>query len=396
MKLLFISANHHGRGTYVRMMHLGKHLVQLGHDVTLAYTGDNYFRPFFGGENGYKTIGLPSAFNRLNLDNGASPIAVHWLKGYVKREKFELIHGFKYYPVVHSVGLHAQLEHGIPFISDWADFFSIAENRLLFKVPFYREFMRRKELMVRQQADAVTVISRPMQKMLLQNDSIKKDNILYLPGGAPVDQINPMDMHSCRRHIGISEDGFYFGYMGTTLCDELLPFLKAFSHLPDDPKIKLIIMGASPEKMKNILALAGVDTSRVILAGFVPEDDVGDWLGALNVSLLPMLEKEYNYYRWPNKIGYYMAAACPVIASSVGEVPSVFDKGDIGWLVDNSEEQIHQAMLEAVDKPYLYIEKGLFARHIAETSYSWQSLAKELSNFYSQITTKKERSYAKA
>ncbi len=396
MRILLACGNKHGRGTYVRVMHLAKHLAQLGHDVTLAYNGENYFRASFGRENGYKIIGLPCVFNRLNLDNGASPIAVNWLKDYVKKANFELIHGFEYYPVVHSVGRYLQLKYGIPYISDWADFFSIAESRLLFKIPLYREFLRRKELKVRQQADAVTVISQQMQRFLLQNDLVKTERILYLPGGAPVDQIKERDRLSCRNRIDLSEDGFYFGYMGTTLFEELLPFLKAFSRLSKNKNVKLVIMGASPEKMKKILAATDVDITNTTLAGFVPEKDVELWLGALDVTLLPMLDKAYNCYRWPNKIGYYMAAARPVIASSVGEVESVFKKGNIGWLVDNSEEHIHHAMLEAVDNPSLGIEKGIFARHIAETKYTWQSFAEELSNYYSQIVVKKENLYAGA
>jgi len=376
-------------------MHLGKHLVSLGHKVTLAYNGNSGFLPSFGEEFGYEIIGLPSFFNRLNLDYGADPLAVQWLKSYVKNRKFDLIHGFEYYPIVHLVGRQAQ-KMGIPYVSDWADFFSTADSRLLFKIPFYRSFIKQKELQTRRQADAVTVISQLMRRYLLEYDWIKSEKILYLPGGAPVDQINPEDLKKCRQRLCIEEDAFYIGYMGTSLFEELMPFLKAYAGLPDQPKTRLIIMGAPAKKMNGILKEVGIAPHKVILPGFVPESEVGCWLSALNICMLPLLDKEYNYYRWPNKIGYYMAAGKPVIASSVGEVLSVFKKGDVGWLVDNSVEKIRHAFLEAVNDPERCREKGLTARQIAEIDFSWESLASEVSNFYLQVISNKEWKNAKA
>jgi len=215
------------------------------------------------------------------------------------------------------------------------------------------------------------------------------ERVILLPGGAPVHRLEPLDMEACRGKVGISADGVVFGYMGSWLTEELIPFIEALALLRKKLDPKMLIMGNASEELKSYVLAKGLE-ERVIIKGFIEESLINQYLCACNALLIPMIDNRYNSSRWPNKIGDYMACGRPVIASKVGDIPLVFEMGEIGYMVNENVENISGAMGNIIDNhSNIQARFGANARKLAEESMSWDVLSCGLSAFYEDLMMNK-------
>ena len=384
MRIFFFCGSEYGVGTFVRAREFARAFHRKGHLVVLGYLGKKLLEVEKREEQGFLEIGFPRFLNRANLDHLASPMAVHAAKKLVEEVKFDVVHGFEHYAAIHYAAEHARNVHGAIYVTDWADWISTSSKRKFYTLPGGRKYLRWLERRAKLSADGVTAISH-----ILQAEAVKigqpSEKVIFLPGGAPACRLQPLDMKKCRIGLDISHEGTIFGYMGSWLTEELIPFLEAFSLLTQQPKPKMLIMGNSSEELKNYVASKGLK-DRVMITGFVEEAVMNQHLCACNALLIPMIDNEYNRSRWPNKIGDYMACGRPIIASAVGEVPSVFEMGNIGYMVNESIESICEAMTNITDNDGNIQEIfGSTAHTIAKERISWDALAEKLSSFYEAL-----------
>ncbi|BFM16507.1 hypothetical protein R50073_26900 [Maricurvus nonylphenolicus] len=386
MKILLLCGSSYGIGTFVRARELARWLVEFGHEVVLGYKGNRKFRAEIYERDGVKEIGIPSFLNRIDLDTMASPIGHYWIKRYIKKNRFDVVHGFEHYSIVHSAGIYAVKRWNSLYISDWADWFSSADERTLFKVPGYRTYMSKKEESVKKNAHGVTVISRELEKRAAALH--KADRVMYLPGGAPVDRLQPMNKSDCRNKIAISQSEMVYGYLGSFLADELIPFLNAFKEISNEIEARFIVVGKICEALKDYAIAEGIE-DRVIFTGYVSDEEVNQYLCACDAFVLPLRDTDYNRSRWPNKIGDYMASGRPVICSNVGEMKQVLMSAEIGIGVGDCISEMYKAMnIYVLDEKKKETE-GKNARKLAEESFAWELLTRRLENFYYDLLEKR-------
>ncbi len=116
------------------------------------------------------------------------------------------------------------------------------------------------------------------------------------------------------------------------------------------PDIQFLLVGGGDDEM--MLRRAAEGLSNLVFTGFV--DNVGDYLAALDVFILPS-----------NKEGLgsilldAMEQRLPVIASRVGGVPAIVHDGENGILIDPGQpEQLKAGILRLRDAPELRREFG--------------------------------------
>lgn len=381
MKILFICANDYYCGTFIRAYYLSLALQSLGHEIVLAYNGESSFFSTARTISSIKLFGLPSILNRLNLDRGASPLGVWSARCLIKKEAFDIIHGFEYYPIVHLSGKYAQRTHKALYVSDWADYFSKAESRPLFDLLKARGIIAAQEHRVRKEADCVTVISKSLYHQTIELGREPED-ILFLPAGTPIEAIKHADLTpaDCRKEAGLEGFPFLFGFLGSNLVEEIIPFLEAFADSAAKRGAGFLVIGKTSNTLNAFVQEHGLQ-DKVIMTGFLPEEQLSLHIAACDVCTLALPDNAYNRYRSSNKVGYYMAAARPTISDNVGEIANLFSQADIGWPI-NTPTDIAEAMMEAMDKPDLTRHKGVLARELAVSKYSWMELGRQLEKFY--------------
>ena len=99
---------------------------------------------------------------------------------------------------------------------------------------------------------------------------------------------------------------------------------------------------------------------------------------SLAAAPYPAMESDADQYFSPLKIYEYLAAALPVVASNVGQIPEIMDDGGTGLLVEPSDPA---ALAAAIDCLVAYPERrlamSLAAREQAVARHSWHQVLEQ-------------------
>ncbi|PVE20100.1 glycosyltransferase family 1 protein [Arthrobacter sp. Bz4] len=138
----------------------------------------------------------------------------------------------------------------------------------------------------------------------------------------------------------------------------------------------LRIVGAGPEgeRLRELAVSTGtaVEFTGALTPDFIPAALAGC---AVATAPYPAMEDANDQYFSPLKIYEYCAAGLPVVASRVGQVPSIIDNGVTGLLVDPSNPA---ALAAAIDDlaaaPLARAAMSDAARRMATDHHSWDSV----------------------
>jgi glycosyltransferase involved in cell wall biosynthesis len=385
MKILMLTTCFTNVGTYFRAYFFGKELSKRGHQVTVVSISPNsVFRLKERFYDGVRFIECPNFLNSLGFHHGNGIIDIFRRIQHIFKEDYQIVHGFEYHanvtiPIFFTKGIKKYI-----YVSDWCDWFS--KGMEFGRFSNFKAIIRGVsylEEMVRLKAMGVTVISRKLENRVIEI-GCKKENILYLPGGAPVDVVKPTPLDEAKKNKLMLANKKVGAFLGSYQLDFDV-FIDAFRIvLREIPKAVMLIVGKLDAKTTNIINDMNLQES-VIQTGWVAEEELSNYLACADVFLLPLRDNLYNQSRWPNKIGEYMAAGRPTIASNVGELVPLFKSNRIGLLVDNDVNDIAEKIIYFFQNPHIAEEMGYNARILAEREFSWKRLADRLESFYRQF-----------
>ncbi|WP_437960766.1 glycosyltransferase family 4 protein [Sorangium sp. So ce119] len=186
-------------------------------------------------------------------------------------------------------------------------------------------------------------VSRPMVEALVALGAPEERAVLVRNG---VDRalFRPADRRAARRELGLPERGRVVTFVGHVSREKgIHELLRAFEALGGDgggaEPVHLVVVGDGPERGAVEQASArrerarrasdGRDVrGRIIAAGARPLADVARYLAATDLLALPSWAEGT-----PNVVLEALAAARPVVATSVGGIPDVVESGRTGLLV---------------------------------------------------------------
>jgi len=160
------------------------------------------------------------------------------------------------------------------------------------------------------------------------------------------------------------------GYIGR-LSEEkgTLNFVNAIPEISKEKEIKFVVGGEGQlrSEIENYLNEKNLD-DKVKLAGWIPHDELPDYLNELKLVVLPSYTEGL-----PNTILEAMACGTPVLATPVGAIPDVIKDGETGFIMENnSPECIAENIVRALAHPNINeITKN--ARALIEEKYNYQA-----------------------
>lgn len=354
-------------------------LCSLGHQTTLAVTSKtNRFRTERFERNGVRYVISPSVLHG-RWRHGADPYDA--IRRYIalRGESFDIVHAIDSRPSVILPALALQRTLNIPLVIEWSDWYGrggAIEERSgrvfahTFGVveAFFEEHFRLR-------ADAATAISARLRDRLI-GLGFPPEKILLHRMGCRTDIFDRRNSRSAKIELGLNPDQVYFGYFGRLYEADHRFLLSAFEAACDDLGAQLLFVG-------DVKPLASEKLAQIHYVGRVSDETYRTYLNAVDVCLLPLRATQTNLARWPSKVGDYLAAGKPVVATPVSDVAEIFADSKIGILSsDTTPAGYAQALRRIVAHKSRWKEMGDNGRQFARQHLDWSVIARTLIRFY--------------
>ena len=227
---------------------------------------------------------------------------------------------------------------GQKIVADWDEWTSGAPFS---GINLKRRIHRRVDAWYRRNARRVVVCSRYLQRTFgtMGVDSAYIPYAVFLPP-------QPMDAPS----LFDEPTGVYMGNLYSTFDQDLL--FHAMVILRDRgvrPPVRFV--GRGPELEKWTKFVEDEKLTNVRMMGYLPNDEMFQYLRHAHVLLFPIRENLTNLCRCPSKAYAFAQAHRPVITNRVGEVPEVL--GEQAIYIDATPEGFADAIEAAFAKPSL-------------------------------------------
>lgn len=160
---------------------------------------------------------------------------------------------------------------------------------------------------------------------------------VVVPNGADqrVAAATAADGAQVRRRLGL-ENRFVVGYVGNHgVCEGLDGLVDAARLLSDVPDVHILMVGGGPSREQLLVRAAGLDN--ITLLPPVPVEQVGAYLQAADVLVVPLRNEEHFATRLPAKLFDAWASGRPVLIGYDGEARRLAEETGSGTFAPSDE-----------------------------------------------------------
>ena len=267
------------------------------------------------------------------------------------------------------VGMRLASEWGVPHTTS---FHTMAEMKRRGR-PEESEVEQRdsSELEIACSAQSVIVWTEHEKEAVVEYCGVDSSNVSVIPPGVDLSRFRPMSKQQSRDYLGYGEEKniLFVGRLEPLKGLDVL--FRAVASLENTHSITLNVVGGdenSQEKARlQELASRMKLTESVRFIGSVSQDELPVHYNAADVCVLPSHYESFG-------LAALEASACgrPVVASEVGGLPTIVQRGSTGFLVPAKQSDVMaERLCELLGDDLMRSRMGAAAREHAET-LSWE------------------------
>ena len=196
------------------------------------------------------------------------------------------------------------------------------------------------------------------------------------------DQITPIQL---RKRYSIAPDAPVILFFGNLMPSKgISDLLKGFAQVRHKDNNAHLIIAGNPSKFINMDELKklaydlDVQQSTTFDTRYILMEEVAALMELSTVVVYPYLNSTQS-----GALQVAYAFGKPVIATNVGGLPEVVEDGKSGFLVPPaSPDDLAKIILKLINDPQLAHSMGIYAKHLSNTRFSWDSIARKILTIY--------------
>lgn len=169
--------------------------------------------------------------------------------------------------------------------------------------------------------------------------------------------------------------------------DLIQAFEKVHAH---NPNTRLIIAGMPSRfidmnQLHDMVAELNLSKAVVFDSRYLDIEEIGPLMQLATVAVYP-----YRSITQSGALQVAYAFGKPVVATNVGGFPEAVDDGQSGFLVEpEAPSELASAILKIINDPELIQKMGAYAKHLSETRFAWEPIARDMLKVYSGLVQSK-------
>lgn len=306
---------------------------------------------------------------------------------------FQIVHCRSYIPAL--VGLKFK-SMGLKFIFDMRGFW--ADERVdgglwNLKKPIFKTiygYFKRKEKEFIKKADCViSLTDNGKNEMLSWPTTNPNTRIEIIPCCANLDlfdksTITDQIKSDCRNEVGLKNDDFVIGYIGSIgtwyMLPEMLDYFKVLKKSKSNSKF-LFVSGEKPERIKSMATDKGIDPNDIKVIS-VLHHRVPHFISLMDASIFFIRASYSKKASSPTKQGEIMAMGVPLICNSnVGDTDLIVEKYQSGIVIDTFDNTTYESnIIDPAQFDTVLIAEG------AKDYFSLEEGVKRFLNVYESVS----------
>jgi glycosyltransferase involved in cell wall biosynthesis len=239
--------------------------------------------------------------------------------------------------------------------------------------------------------DRLVAVSHEMKEQMLAS-RLPADKISVIPNGIDTSRFSGVrNSQALRSALGLPPDKLIVGTIGRLVPEKAQSLLieAAKTVRSEFSNVAYVIVGDGP--LRGDLQRQAVEAGlqhEFIFTGTI--DQIPEALAAMDIFVLPSISEGL-----PMVILEAMASTRPIIASRVGEIPSVLAWGESGRLIEPDATQLAAAILELLRNPDEAARLGRNACERVRNGYSARSMTTSYTQLYAALQTANRAAFLK-
>lgn len=243
-------------------------------------------------------------------------------------------------------------------------------------------------------SNKIVCVTEGIKKQIAERYRVPENKLLVIPNGANIEIFRPLDKHSCRRKLGLDENIFYIGFVGSLAPWQGLEVLiEAAKQVKEKgyAQIKYIIVGSGEQELVLRQMVREYKLEEEIrFTGRVAYEEVVKYINVCNVLVAPFTEERNVIIGLsPLKLYEYLACGLPVIASRIDGVKEVIEEGQCGYLFEPEDaKELAEKIIQSYQEREALQEMGLRGRRLVEVKYTWRTTAEKIVEVLNEVIKK--------
>ncbi|HEY9749710.1 MAG TPA: glycosyltransferase family 1 protein [Allocoleopsis sp.] len=234
------------------------------------------------------------------------------------------------------------------------------------------------------------IATSPQEQEHMRSLVSSKGAIDVIPCGTDIERFGKVDRATARQHLGLDPDAkivFYVGRFDRRKGIETL--VRAVGNLQHHPNLNLIIGGGSRpghsdgierDRIEGIVAKLGLQ-NHTTFTGRIEDEELPYYYAAADVCVVPSHYEPFGLVAIEA-----MASYTPVIASNVGGLQFTVVPEVTGLLAPPQDVAAFATAIDRIlSNPDWRNYLGIAARQRTEIAFSWQGVASQLNQLYTQL-----------
>jgi glycosyltransferase involved in cell wall biosynthesis len=203
-------------------------------------------------------------------------------------------------------------------------------------------------------ASKIVVVTDAFKKFIIKR-GIESEKIFVVKNGANMDLYKPSPKNEALLHKLNLQNKFIISYIGTHGMAHKLDFILTTASHINNTVFHFLFIGAGAEKNKLLKLKQELGLTNVTMLDPIKKDEVPDYIGLSNVSLIPLKKSALFHTVIPSKIFETSAMQIPILLGVEGESKAIIEKFGAGLCFEPENEKDFIEKLNL-----LYIDKVLY------------------------------------
>ena len=324
-----------------------------------------------------------------------------------RQSSFDLFHSRSHVPSI--VAQMLQKQKNVPYVFDMRGFW--ADERVdggvwnlsnpIFKKVF--NFFKRKEIEFIEEANAIVSLTENGKNEILSWQHLESTpaalrnktlDIEVIPCCVDVELFNPdsvniNDKNRIREQLGISDNDFILGYVGSIgtwyMLPEMLDFFKILQ--TKIPNCKFLFISNEPkEKIISIATEKNINITDIVVASCIHKE-VPSYISLFTISIYFILPAYSKKASSPTKQAELMSMGIPVVCNSnVGDSDKIVAETNSGWIVNTFSETSYSEIINQIIKSPLPNSQNIIRQGTLQ--FNLIAGAQKFRNIYERILIK--------